>query len=203
MPKRPSPRSSQAAVPVLWPCCPPDAQQTLYVKAAHLPVSQWEPSGQTVPPVSFIPTGRFIKYNVALCIMAAAALARGLQSGDKHTRAGTLLPSSLASPTPTGRHSARQPHRSAAYRTLGGSGGRLAVARGDMSSLGRRASDATQRRAMAPFQMLPAHRPPLAMCSCAARLAWLCLMAARHQRGTAPLASRSQCGAQKAGSLFH
>jgi len=80
-------------------------------------VSQREPSGQTVPPVSFIPTGRFIKYNVALCIMVAAALSRGLQSGDKGTRAGTLLPSSLASPAPTGRHSARQPQRSAGLVT--------------------------------------------------------------------------------------
>ena len=40
--------------------------------------------------------------------------------------------------------------------SLGGSGGRLAVARQDVSSLGGRASDATQRRALAPFQVLPA-----------------------------------------------
>ena len=190
MPKRPSLRSSQAAVPGLQPCSPHDAQQTLYLKAAHLPGSHREPSGQTVPPVSFIPTGWFIKYNVALCIIVAAALARGLQSGDKNPRAGTLLPSSLASPAPTGRHSARQPHRSAAYGLWAGRGGRLAVARGDMSSRGGRASDATQRRAMPPFQVLPAIAPPPAMCSNAARLGQLCLMAARHQRGTAPLDAR-------------
>ena len=67
---------------------------------------------------------------MALCIIVAAALARGLQSGDKGTRAGTLLPSSLASPAPTGRHSARQPHRSAAYGLWAGRGaGSLSLAR--------------------------------------------------------------------------
>ena len=88
-------------------------------------LSQWEPFGQTVPPVSFIPTGWFIKYNVALCTIVAAALARGLQSGDKNPRAGTLLPSSLASPAPTGRHSARQPQPLRWFSQWAGWGGSL------------------------------------------------------------------------------
>ena len=50
--------------------------------------------------------------------------------------------------------------------------------------------------------MLPAGRHRRPMCSNAARLGWLCLMAARHQRGTAPLDARNQCGAQKAVRRF-
>ena len=46
------------------------------------------------------------------------------------------------------------------------------------------------------------HRPPPAMCSDAARLGQLCLMAAGHQRGTAPLDARNQCGAQKQARRF-
>ena len=152
-------------------------------------------------PRLLFPAGRFIKYNVALCIMVAAALARGLQSGDKHTRAGTLLPSSLASPAPTGRHSARQPHRSAAFGLWAGRGdGSLSLARTCPHSADGPQTLRSGGRWL-PSKCFP---PSPAACYVLKRRTAgpLCLMAAGHQRGMAPLDSHRQCGAQREGSLF-
>ena len=148
MPKRPSLRCSylRAWAPTLLPTWIDNGHYIQSRPSAGVPEG---PSGQTVPPVSFHPTGRFIVYNIALSIMwrlhcHASCYAAGYRR----------LPSAAAACAPTRRHSARQPHRSAGLVT--GRGGWLAIARGDMSSRGGRASDATQRRAMAPFQVLPA-----------------------------------------------
>ena len=85
--------------------------------------------------------------------------------------------------------------------SLGGSGGRLAVARGDMSSRGGRASDATQRRALAPFQVLPAIARRL-LCAHAPH-GWASVPhGGRPSTGHGPIGCPKCCGAQKQARHF-
>ena len=160
-------------------------QSAVIFKAAPLPVSQREPSGQRVPtgsPHETRPPVRFIENNTD-CPALRRRRCHGGCSGEENARAGRSCPRRSQPPRQLAgiRHANPFTPLPSDFGRVGGEG-RLANARPDMSSRGGRASDATQRRAMAPFQVLPAHRPPPAMCSRAARLGWLCLMAARHQR---------------------
>ena len=200
MPKRSPLRSSLRCGPVLRPCSPYARQSAVIFKAAPLPVSQRVPSVSGSPPA---PRAGRVRRSGSLKITQIVQHC----GGGVVTQAATLpaiaayprrlhLPRQLAGI----RHASPIAPLPSDFGRVGG-GGSLSLAR-EMSSRGGRASDATQRRAMAPFQVLPAIAPPPAMCSNAARLGQLCLMAARHQRGTAPLDSRRLCGAQREGSLF-
>ena len=80
-------------------------------------------------------------------------------------------------------------------------GGGLAVARGDMSSRGGRASDATQRRALAPFQVLPAIARRL-LCAHAPH-GWASVPhGGRPSTGHGPIGCPKCCGAQKQARHF-
>ena len=120
------------------------AQGTLYLKP---PICRY-PSGSLRPdgaPRLLTPTGRFIKYNVALCIMWRLRW---------HAR---MLRCPLPAPNPRRLHLPRQlagiPHASPGAPALGSwwRGGGLAVLAGSMSSRGGRASAATGDNAAGSF----------------------------------------------------
>ena len=106
------------------------------------------PSGQTVPPVSSL--RRAGSLNIT---WPCASCGGGIGTQECYAARYRRLPSAAASCAPICRHPARQPRR---YRLGQFVAGGARYARGDMSSRGGRASGATQRRAMAPFQVLPA-----------------------------------------------
>ena len=139
------------------------AQGTLYLKP---PICRY-PSGSLRPdgaPRLLTPTGRFIKYNVALCIMWRLRW---------HAR---MLRCPLPAPNPRRLHLPRQlagiPHASPGAPALGSwwRGGGSLCSRG---ACPHAADGPQQLRATmppAPFQVLPAGRHRRPMCSNAARL---------------------------------
>ena len=190
MPKRPSLRCSylRAWAPTLLPTWIDNGHYIQSRPSAGIPEG---PSGQTVPPVSFHPTGRFIVYNIALSIMwrlhcHASCYAAGYRR----------LPSAAAACAPTRRHSSRQPQRSAAFGLWSGRGGRLAVARPG-NVLRRRTG--LRRYAAAGDGSLPSasrSSPAAAMCSSAARLSH-CASWRQATNGTWPLLDSRHDGARE------
>ena len=145
----------------------------LYSKPPHLSVSQRVPPTKWVPassPHDTRPTARFIENNADCPALRRRRCHGNCRPAKKTPAPVPLLPSSLAIPAPTGRHSARQPHRSAAFGLWAGRGG-VARCRSRGHVLTRRTG--LRRYAAAGDGSFPSasrHRPPPAMCSCAARL---------------------------------